>query len=191
MKEIELRLVTELMKNSRRSDRELGRAMQVSQPTVTRIRRRLEKEGVIKEYTMVPDFRKLGYSIMAIVFFKLARTLSAEEFKALHDASRKIEQENPRGYLFVMNGFGLEKHVAMVAYFNDYSEYSEYIQSFKSAANFHLKPFVYSDVTGFLMDLNDSTHYQPITFSKIVARLQKNALQKQKLVVAHPEVKHR
>jgi DNA-binding Lrp family transcriptional regulator len=190
LKEVELQLITELMKNSRRSDRELGRAMNISQPTVTRIRRKLEREGVIKEYTMVPDFRKLGYNLMAIVFFKLARTLSTEELKALHDASRKIEQENPRAYLFVMNGFGLEKHVAMVAYFNDYSEYSEYIQNFKSAAQFHLKPFVYSDVTGFLMDLNDNTHYQPITFSKVVARLQKNALQKQILAVARTEVKH-
>lgn len=45
MKETELKLVSELMKNSRRSDRELARAMGVSQPTVSRMIRKLEKEA--------------------------------------------------------------------------------------------------------------------------------------------------
>jgi DNA-binding Lrp family transcriptional regulator len=40
------------MKNSRRSDRELALVLGISQPTVTRLRTRLEKEGIIKEYTM-------------------------------------------------------------------------------------------------------------------------------------------
>lgn len=64
LKAIELRLVSELMKNSRRSDRELARALGVSQPTVSRMISRLEKEGIIKEYTMIPDFKKLGYNIL-------------------------------------------------------------------------------------------------------------------------------
>jgi DNA-binding Lrp family transcriptional regulator len=33
---VELRLISELMQNSRRSDRELARALGISQPTVTR-----------------------------------------------------------------------------------------------------------------------------------------------------------
>jgi DNA-binding Lrp family transcriptional regulator len=66
MKNIELRLISELMKNSRRSDRELAKALGVSQPTVSRTIKRLEEEGYIKEYTMIPDFSKLGYEIMGI-----------------------------------------------------------------------------------------------------------------------------
>mgnify|MGYP006271117405 CR=1 FL=1 len=49
LKDVELRIVAELMKNSRRSDRELAKVVGVSQPTVTRTRSRLEKEGIIKE----------------------------------------------------------------------------------------------------------------------------------------------
>jgi DNA-binding Lrp family transcriptional regulator len=70
MKDVELKLVVELMKNSRRSDRELARTLGVSQPTVTRTRARLEKEGFIKEYTIVPDFSKLGFGIMSVFFMK-------------------------------------------------------------------------------------------------------------------------
>ena len=55
LKEIELKMLSELIKNSRRSDRELAKAIGTSQPTATRIRSKLEKDGVIKEYTTIPD----------------------------------------------------------------------------------------------------------------------------------------
>jgi len=64
MKDIELRLIAELMKDSRKSDRELAKVIGVSQPTITRIRTRLEKSGVIREYTIIPDFSQLGYTLM-------------------------------------------------------------------------------------------------------------------------------
>lgn len=53
MKDIEVRIISELMKNSRRSDRELAKAIGVSQPTISRTIKRLEKEGYIREYTMI------------------------------------------------------------------------------------------------------------------------------------------
>jgi DNA-binding Lrp family transcriptional regulator len=66
MKDTELKLISELMKNSRRSDRELAKVIDSTQPTVTRMRRKLEKSGIIKEYTMIPDFNKLGYKLCSI-----------------------------------------------------------------------------------------------------------------------------
>lgn len=69
MKDIELRLISELVKNSRRSDRELARVLRVSQLTVTRTRARLEKEGMI-DYGGIPNLAKLGYEIIAVVFGK-------------------------------------------------------------------------------------------------------------------------
>ena len=62
MKDTELKVVVELMKNSRRSDRELARAIGMSQPTVTRTRTGLEKRGIIKEYTMVQVMYSLVFS---------------------------------------------------------------------------------------------------------------------------------
>ena len=60
MKNTELRIISELMEDSRRSDRELARAVGVSQPTVSRMIRKLEKDGIIREYAVIPDFSKLG-----------------------------------------------------------------------------------------------------------------------------------
>jgi DNA-binding Lrp family transcriptional regulator len=45
IRDIELKILSELMKNARISDRELAKKIGVSQPTVSRIRSRLEKEG--------------------------------------------------------------------------------------------------------------------------------------------------
>jgi len=48
MKGIELKLVSELLKNSRRSDRDLAKTIEVSQPTVSRLLKKLKKDGIIK-----------------------------------------------------------------------------------------------------------------------------------------------
>jgi DNA-binding Lrp family transcriptional regulator len=175
LKDIELRLISELMKNSHRSDRQVAKAIGISQPTVSRTREKLEREGIIKEYTMIPDFKKLGFNIMAMIFFKLTHAPTPEEFRKLQEASREIEKRNPRAYLFVMNGLGFDQNVGLTAFFNDYAEYAGYVQNLKAAVHAELQPYVTENVTGFLIDLSDNTHYQPITLSRVAARLQKKA----------------
>jgi DNA-binding Lrp family transcriptional regulator len=67
LKDLELRLICELVRNSRKSDSELAKLIGVSQPTVSRIRTKLEEEGVI-EYTGTVNLRELGFEIIAITF---------------------------------------------------------------------------------------------------------------------------
>ena len=55
-------LLLELLKDSKRSDREIAKVLGVSQPTVSRMRWRLEEEGWIKDFTVIPDFVKMGFS---------------------------------------------------------------------------------------------------------------------------------
>ncbi|MGC9346262.1 MAG: Lrp/AsnC family transcriptional regulator, partial [Candidatus Bathyarchaeales archaeon] len=59
-------LLYEFMKNSKRSDRELAKAVGVSQPTITRMRKNLEKLGYIREYTIMPALEKLGFEIITL-----------------------------------------------------------------------------------------------------------------------------
>lgn len=60
-------LLYELMQDSKRSCRELAEAVKVSQPTITRMRKNLEKVN-IREYTLVPALEKLGFEILALNF---------------------------------------------------------------------------------------------------------------------------
>jgi len=69
MKKRMLRLLFELMKNAKRSDREIAKIIGVSQPTITRMRQRLEKTAIV-DYTIIPDWTELGFEIMATTLLK-------------------------------------------------------------------------------------------------------------------------
>ena len=67
MKNVELKLIAELMKNSRRSDREIAKALGVSQPTVSRLITKLQKEGVIKDFIAGEDFSIFNDAVLSLL----------------------------------------------------------------------------------------------------------------------------
>ena len=78
LKPIDYEILWELVKNSRRSDRELAKVLGISQPTVTRRRTVLEKE-LIDGYTAIPKWEKLGYEILAITFVKIKSQIASKK----------------------------------------------------------------------------------------------------------------
>jgi DNA-binding Lrp family transcriptional regulator len=174
MKNIDLKLVSELMKNSRRSDRELAKVLGISQPTVTRTRTRLEKEGYIKEYTLIPDFKKLGYHIMAMIYLRLSHPLSPKEREEMFSGALQLHDEKPRSFLLAMDGIGLDQDIVLIALFRDFSEYAGYIQSTRIEMTGKLKSLLHpAGITSFLINLDDDTHFQPLTFSRVANNLRK------------------
>jgi DNA-binding Lrp family transcriptional regulator len=172
MKDTELKLVSELMKNSRRSDRELAKAIGVSQPTVSRLIRKLQKNGVIKEFTAMPDFCKLGFNLMAIIMFKL-KAISPKELQELQKEAHELDNQEHRPYLLVMDGIGLRNQLVVISFHKDYNDYSSYIQGVRESASSGMKAYMNTeDIEGFLIDMNQDSHYQPLTLSRIAAHLQ-------------------
>jgi DNA-binding Lrp family transcriptional regulator len=163
VKNTELKLICELMKNGRRSDRELAKAIGVSQPTVTRTRIKLEKEGIIKEYTVIPDFSKLGFEIMAVTFIRFVRELSGEELGELRGFSREIEKKNPEAVLIAAEGMGLGFNRILISFHRNYSSYMKVISFVKMQAH-HIDP---SHIESFIISLTNELHYQPLTLSII------------------------
>jgi DNA-binding Lrp family transcriptional regulator len=43
---------------------------------VTRKRKELERDGTIQEYTIIPDFTKIGYDFVAVTFLTFAEDSS-------------------------------------------------------------------------------------------------------------------
>jgi len=72
------RIVSELMKNARMSDRQLAKMLGISQPTVSRKRAFLEKDP-IEGYTAIPKWEKLGYEIFAVKLFKIKSVVATKE----------------------------------------------------------------------------------------------------------------
>ena len=64
--EIDRKLLRELLKNSKRSYRELATAIGVSAATVINHVQRLESAGVIKDYSARLDHERLGYELTVV-----------------------------------------------------------------------------------------------------------------------------
>jgi DNA-binding Lrp family transcriptional regulator len=167
MKDVELRLVSELMKNSRRSDRELAKAIGVSQPTVSRTIQKLEKTGVLREYTVIPDFRELGYSLVAVTLGKVK-----EEFRKpeMLDEVRKefVKSFNDTAFEVILDerGMGMGYDGIIVSFHRSYSEYVDFKRWVGDM------PFINSSkLDSFLIDLNDGVHHRYLTFSYLAKHL--------------------
>jgi len=90
IKENEMKILFELIKGARRRDRELARALRFSQPTVTRTRSKLERMGLVKEYTIIPDLRKMGYELLAFTLMSFS-----EDKRELFDKARRWIKKQP------------------------------------------------------------------------------------------------
>ena len=127
MKDIELRLISELIRNSRRSDRQLAKALDVSQPTVTRTRTRLEKQGLI-DYSAVPNLAKLGFEIIAVTFGKR----DYQKHPEINLQKAKDFAERHPGIIFGAAGSGLGYDRIAISIHRNYSDYSKFLQEMRN-----------------------------------------------------------
>jgi len=121
MKKIMFSLLLELLKGSKRSDRELAKVLGVSQPTVTRMRNRLVTEGIIKEFTVIPDFAKIGYEIMAISCIKTRKVLPDILEKGVQWTNKHSN------IIFAARAEGMGKDAVAISLHKNYPDYSNFV----------------------------------------------------------------
>jgi len=166
MKEVELKLVIELLKNSHRSDRELARAIRVSQPTLSRARERLEKRGTIREYTIIPDYVQLGFALMSITFTKVRGQLSKQIMDELKKKARNTISEHPSALILGNTGIGCNADYVAIAFHKDYSEYMEFMSDIRQFPNVNI-----DETRSFLIDLLDKNQMQSLSFYHLAGYL--------------------
>jgi len=144
-------LLYELMKNSKRSDRELAKVVKVSQPTITRMRKNLEKKEYIHEYTIVPDVEKLGFEITALTFLSTStRPKDVKELQKWISESQKI--------IFSSLGEGLNgKTLLLVSVHRDFTDFSEFTREVRGILGLKgasLESFLVSLKTGMVKNFS-------------------------------------
>jgi len=118
-KDLPQKLLRELLKNSKQSDRELAKTLKVSQPTITRARHKLEKSGMIKDYTIVPDFKKMGFELLAVNFAKIRPEVLSSGM--IEKAKEFIE--NFPNTIFASSGEGMGMNAVDIAFYRSFTEY--------------------------------------------------------------------
>lgn len=157
-KPLDYELLFELMKNARRSDRELAKALGTSQPTVTRKRNFLEKE-LIEGYAVIPKWEKLGYEIFAITFIKIKPSIASKE---------KYAPTRIKGLKWLMSthsiimagacrGMGVDSF--MISLHKSYSDYDDFMRSYR----LELGEFI-DDIQSILVNLCGKEILKPLNF---------------------------
>jgi DNA-binding Lrp family transcriptional regulator len=159
---MELKMLAELIKNSRRSDRELAKSIGTSQPTATRLRMKLEKEGIVREYTAVPSFAKIGYSILAITFVKLDLKLSQtkKELEAFKEKHYAEITKAPNAVVLMKRGMGLGYDVSIISLHEDYAACDQ----FRDAIREGMSSWV-TDIDTFLVNIKEEKNSLPFSLS--------------------------
>jgi DNA-binding Lrp family transcriptional regulator len=129
-----LRLLFELIKNSKRSDRDLAKILGISQPTVTRLRKVLEKEA-IKQYTVIPNLSYLGFDIIALTLFR-----SKELVHPLVEEGQKWAKQQSN-VVYVSTGQGIDSDGVVVSIHRDYADFVKYYQLFRTDWGKYLEDF--------------------------------------------------
>jgi DNA-binding Lrp family transcriptional regulator len=157
LRPVDYRILGELFRNSRRSDRELARVLRISQPTVTRRRTILEKE-LIDGYTAVPKWKNIGFEILAITFVKIKADIASKE---------KYEDTRKKGLGWLMDqpniimsgacrGMGVDSF--MISLHKDYLDYDDFVRKYR----LELGDFI-SDVESALVNLAGKELLKPLS----------------------------
>jgi DNA-binding Lrp family transcriptional regulator len=130
LKPLDYKILFELMKNAKRSDRQLAKLLRVSQPTVSRRRAFIERE-LIDGYTAVPKWKKLGYEILAITLIKTKSGLaSKEKYAAVRKRGLEWLMKQPN---IIMSGGcrGMGVSAFMISVHKSYSDYDEFMYRYR------------------------------------------------------------
>jgi DNA-binding Lrp family transcriptional regulator len=146
----------ELVRNGRRSDRELAKALGVSQPTVSRTRARLEKQGLV-EYGATPNLAKLGYKVMAVVFGKRDYEKHPED---VFQKAKSFVERHPT-MIFVSDGMGLDHDRITISIHKSYSDYSIFMREMRA----EVKDIM--SLESFLIDLTTSNVLRPLSLKQL------------------------
>jgi len=164
LKLTDYQIISELTKNPRLSDRQLAKILKISQPTVTRRRTNMEKEGLLEYYGSF-NLEKLGFGIIAVVF---GRRDFQKYPDSLFQKAIDFSKKHPN-IIFAAPGVGLGYNVLSISIHKDYSDYARFIQDMEREAGEAMQ------VDSFLIDLHNKEVVQRLSLNRLAEHLSTHA----------------
>jgi DNA-binding Lrp family transcriptional regulator len=124
MKKNEKRVFIELLKGGRIPDKHIAKSLDIAQPTVTRIRQKLEKQKYITSYVPDVDLEKIGVNLVVLTLFTILDFTKAERIKkSVLPYLNRIPQ-----VVFLAEGEGLRGKTSMIlSMHKNYDDYQNMI----------------------------------------------------------------
>lgn len=120
----EEKVLLSLLKSGSISDRELAKRTGLSQPTVTRIRNRLEHQGIISQYQVIPSLTAIGLNLMTFTMFRLSNFESRKRIFEWVKTNQKVA--------FASEGEGMKENVMIVSLHATFDSYQNFLADFRS-----------------------------------------------------------
>lgn len=160
------KLLHELLRDSSRSDRELAKVLGVSQPTISRMRKRIVEEEMIKGYTVIPDFFKMGYSILAFTFVNTTNSFAPKEKRKKWIKKVRTWMMNKPNVVFADNCRGMDVDGALISFHKSYHDFDVFITE-------HNNEFgsILTDVKSVLCNLGTHDIVKPFHFKYLAEDL--------------------
>ena len=123
--ETDKRIISEYLKDARISYREVAKRLQLAVGTVLTRTKKLENDGIIKSYSAILDYDKLGYDIIAISEITVSKG-------KLTDVENAIAKLSPTCAVYDVTG---ENDVIIVSKFKSREEMSDFTKKLLSMSN--------------------------------------------------------
>ncbi len=127
-------LLQEYLKNSNRSDKEIAKALGVSQPTVSKMKKKLLEEGLVMQFSAIPDLVKMGYEIMALSFVKFntneVYNFNMKDVMKLKRRAKDWAESSPC-IIFDAKAEGMGINAVNISLHKDYMAYQEFLRDSK------------------------------------------------------------
>ena len=153
---LDFKLLFELMKDAKTTDRKIAKTLRVSQPTVTRRRALIEKE-LVDGYTVFPKWSKIGYEILAVTLVKSQLKFASEEKReSAYGKSMEWMAKQPNVIMGCgCRGMGMTG--IMISLHKSYAELDEFLVSHRR----HLGDIL-EDVQTIIVNLSGEACYRPL-----------------------------
>lgn len=145
LKKREREVFIHLLENARMPDKHIAKLLNTTQPTVTRIRQKLERSGYIKGYRPVVDLQKSGAGIIATTLFRISDFSKTEEIKKSVIPNLKTMPE----VFCVAEGEGMGKTSMIITVHPNFHEFEEWMIMVRKKYGKYM-----SDIEQFLFSTN-------------------------------------
>lgn len=158
------RLLFAMIKNSKRSDRDLAKNLHISQPTITRLRKILEKEAIF-QYTAIPRPAYLGFDIVAFTF-----TRAKDYIQPFWESKSEWLRSKP-SVICATTGQGMDADATIVTVHRDYADFTRFYHELRTVCGEYCEEF-----RTFIISLSGSEQVKNFTYNYLEKAYEKENL---------------